>query len=168
MNNTLIIFIYTIILSFHDFHVTHTTLYYNNNTNSIEITIKVAIEDLERTLEELYNKKLQIGTTKEKRSALKIIDAYFQNNLKLFGNDEQYKFHWIGKEVSQNMHDIYLYFEIPNCNKNDKLENLKIENTIFFESILPQTNILLVEFQENNYNLTFSKDHKSKTLFFKN
>ena len=63
------IIVFTIFFSFnlfaHDYHLTHTTLYYNANTEQVEITIKVAIEDLERALEGRLKEKLKIGTVDE-------------------------------------------------------------------------------------------------------
>ena len=41
-----------ICFSLHNFHITHTTLHYNASKSAIEITIKVAAEDLERALED--------------------------------------------------------------------------------------------------------------------
>ena len=38
-------------LFLHDFHVSHTTLHYNKSEESIEITVRVAINDLEKTLQ---------------------------------------------------------------------------------------------------------------------
>ena len=71
MFNSIIYIAIPLIMSFHDFHVTHTTLYYNNNLENMEITIKVAIEDLELSLE---NKGLRIGTPKENKSTDEIIE----------------------------------------------------------------------------------------------
>jgi hypothetical protein len=48
--------------------VSHTTLYYNESTSSIEITSRIAIEDLEETLESINSTKLYIGDTKENKS----------------------------------------------------------------------------------------------------
>ena len=72
-----------IVLPFHDFHVSHTTLHYNTRQKSIEITVRVAIEDLEKTLELLKpsidfctqlaasnNRILFVGT---KRAASRVI-----------------------------------------------------------------------------------------------
>ena len=62
-------FVLSICLSqfFHNFHVSHTTLYYNESTSSIEITSRIAIEDLEETLESINSTKLYIGDVKEKQ-----------------------------------------------------------------------------------------------------
>jgi hypothetical protein len=121
----------------------------------MEITIKVAIEDLELSLE---NKELRIGTLNEKKSSEEIIKSYFKNHLKIYGNNKIIDYKWVGKEISDNLHDIYIYFEISNFNQNEKIKSLMLENTIFIETTHNQSNIVLIEFEDNDYNLTFTKD----------
>ena len=140
-------------MSFHDFHVTHTTLHYNNNLENMEITIKVAIEDLESSLE---NKELRIGTPKENKSTDEIIENYFNSHLNIYGDNDLINYHWVGKEISNNLHDIYIYFEIPNFTKFSKIKSLTLQNTIFIETTINQTNIVLIELEDTNYNLTSS------------
>ena len=142
-------------LSFHDFHVTHTTLHYNSDLENMEITIKVAIEDLELSLE---NIELRIGTLNEKKSSEEIIKNYIKNHLSIYGNNKIIDYKWVGKEISDNLHDIYLYYEISNFNQNDKIKSLILENTIFIETTHNQSNIVLIEFEDIDYNLTFTKD----------
>ena len=158
MTNPLLYLIFSLILHSHDFHITHTSINYNSDFESIEITMKVSIEDLERSLEDNNSEKLRLGTTKESKSAQRIITNYFNNHLRIFINDKLSKFQWVGKEIDNNLHDIYLYFEIPNCNKNGDIKVLTLENTIFLETELDQTNIVLIEFKESKFNLTFTKD----------
>ena len=165
MINNLLFINLLLTLTFHDFHVTHTTLFYNENHKSIEITIKVAIENLERSLENQYNEKLKIGTNKEKKISQKLIEKYFNDNLKLLTNKQKIKYQWVGKEISDNLHYIYLYFEIPNFHKKDNLEYIKIENTIFLDSAIDQTNIVLIDIEDKNYNLTFTKDNDTQIIF---
>tara|TARA_B100000795_G_C22696226_1_gene397701 strand:- start:256 stop:648 length:393 start_codon:yes stop_codon:yes gene_type:complete len=120
--------------------------------------MKVAIEDLERSLEINTYKKLRIGTKKEDKSAHKIITNYFDSHLRVLTNDKALQFQWVGKEIDDNLHDIYLYFEIPNCNQNGEIKTLTLENRIFLETELNQTNIVLIEFKDSKFNLTFTKD----------
>ena len=148
----------------HDFHITHTTLHYNSDLETIEITIKVPIEDLERSLESKDSEKLRIGTEKENQSVNKKIENYFIDRLKIYTNNKKSNFNWIGKELHNNLHDIYLYFEIPNCNKHGKIESIKLTNTIFLETVSHQNNIVLIEFNSSNFNLTFTKDHETQRI----
>lgn len=156
--NPLLYLLFSLLLPSHDFHITHTSLHYNSELESIEITIKVAIEDLERSLESTSSEKLRIGTNKENKSTQKIITNYFKNHLIIFTNDNFTNYKWVGKEIDNNLHDIYLYFEIPNCNQDGEIKSLNLENTIFLETELQQTNIVLIEFKDSNFNLTFTKD----------
>ena len=148
-------------LPFHDFHVTHTTLHYNSDLENMEITIKVAIEDLELSLE---NIELRIGTLNEKKSSEEIIKSYFKNHLNIYGNNKIIEYKWVGKEISDNLHDIYIYFEISNFNQHKKIKSLILENTIFIETTHNQSNIVLIEFEDNDYNLTFTKDFNSQKI----
>jgi hypothetical protein len=164
MINPLIYLVFSLFLPSHDFHITHTSLNYNSDSEAIEITMKVAIEDLERSLEINTSKKLRIGTTKEDKSAHRIITNYFDNHLRILTNDKPLKFQWVGKEIDNNLHDIYLYFEILNCNQNGEIKTLTLENTIFLETELNQTNIVLIEFKDSKFNLTFTKDKDIQKL----
>jgi DNA-dependent RNA polymerase auxiliary subunit epsilon len=155
------------ICSFHDFHMTHTTLYHNPSLGNVEVTVKVAIEDLERSLQNESSEKLGIGTEKENQLAEKLIPNYFNKHLILLINNEMIKYEYLGKEINKNLHDIYLYFEIRNLDKI-KINSINIENTLFLEISPNQTNIVLGEFHNQNFNLTFTKDLKKKKLILNN
>ena len=154
---------------FHDFHVTHTTFHYNDESKSMEITIKVAIEDLEKSIENKYSKKLDgLLETQEKKNIEKLIVEYFINNLTLSVDKNIQEYHWVGKELSNNLHDIYLYFEIPNYNKKENVESITIKNTLFLDLYSYQTNIVMIELIDRKYNLTFTTDNDIQTIFVNN
>ena len=164
MQHSLIVIIWSLFVSFHDFHVTHTTIYYNADKEAIEITVNVAIEDLERALEDQTAKKISIGTNAETESVDELIQAYFRQRLTLVPNNRLTHYQWVGKEVSQDLHNLYIYFEVIDCNQNGKIESLLIENSIFTDILPDQSNIVLVEFGDKSYNLTFSRALKRQEL----
>ena len=164
MQYSLIVIILSLFVSFHDFHVTHTTIYYNADKEAIEITVNVAIEDLERALEDQTAKKISIGTNTETESVDEHIQAYFRQRLMLIPNNRLTHYQWVGKEVSQDLHNLYIYFEVLDCNQNGKIESLLIENSIFTDILPDQSNIVLVEFGDKSHNLTFSRAHKRHDL----
>jgi len=166
MINNFFFLIVTLFLPFHDFHVTHTTFHYNDESKSMEITIKVAIEDLEKSIENKSTKKLDdLSNNQEHINSEKLILEYFRNNLTFSLLDNTKEFEWVGKETSNNLHDIYLYFEIPNFDKNENIESITIKNTLFLDLYDYQTNIVLVELPERKYNLTFTIDKDIQTIF---
>ena len=169
MINNFFFLIATLFFPFHDFHITHTTFHYNDESKSMEITIKVAIEDLEKSIKDKYPEKIDgILDTKEKKNIEKLIVEYFRNNLILLVDKNKQEYDWVGKESSNNLHDIYLYFEIPNYDINENIESIKIKNTLFFDLYSYQTNIALVEIIDRKYNLTFTVDNDFQTIFMNN
>ena len=166
MIKSLIFLILYTILPFHDFHVSHTTLHYNKAQESIEITVRVAIDDLEKTLETKSSGKLKLGSPKENISSNQYIKNYFDHHLQISINKKMTAYNWIGKEIAKDLHDVYLYFEITDCNSNGNIESIAIENTLFLESSHKQTNIVLIEFGDINYNLNFNKDYIRETIVF--
>ena len=166
MIKSLIFLILYTILPFHDFHVSHTTLYYNKAQELIEITVRVAIDDLEKTLETKSFGKLKLGSQKENKSSDQYIKNYFDHHLQISINKKMTAYNWIGKEIAKDLHDVYLYFEITDCNSNGNIESIAIENTLFLESSHKQTNIVLIEFGDINYNLNFNKDYIRETIVF--
>lgn len=160
--NKLLFIIISLLFSKHDFHVTHTTLHYNKVTKSIEITVKASIEDLEKSLNINNSKKLNFDYQQENKVLESLINQYVDNHLKLVINNNVKKYKWVGKELSYNLHDIYLYFEIPNFNKN--IESVTIENTLFLDLHSHQTNIVLIELKNKTYNLTFTSDNQIQTF----
>ena len=164
MIHSLIVIIWSLFVSFHDFHVTHTTIYYNADRESLEITVNVAIEDLERALEDQTAKKINIGTNAESESVDQLIEAYFRQRFTLAPNNHLIHYQWIGKEVSQDLHNLYIYFEILECNQNGTIESLLIKNSIFTDIFPEQSNIVLLEFGDKSHNLTFSRAIKRQEL----
>ena len=166
MINNFFFLIVTLFFPFHDFHVTHTTFHYNDESKSMEITIKVAIEDLEKSIENKSTKKLDdLSNYQENINSEKLILEYFRNNLTFSLTENTKEFKWVGKETSNNLHDIYLYFEIANFDKNENIESITIKNTLFLDLYDYQTNIVLIELQDRKYNLTFTKDKDIQTIF---
>ena len=164
MQHSLIVIIWSLFVSFHDFHVTHTTIYYHADKEALEITVNVAIEDLERALEDQTAKKISIGTNAETESVDQLIEAYFLQRLTIAPNNRLTNYQWVGKEVSQDLHNLYIYFEVLDCNQDGKIESLLIENSIFTDILPDQSNIVLVEFGDKSHNLTFSRAHKIQDL----
>ena len=164
MQHSLIVILWSLFVSFHDFHVTHTNIFYNADKESLEITVNVAIEDLERALEDQTAKEISIGTNVETESVDELIESYFRQRLTIAPNNRLTQYQWVGKEVSKDLHNIYIYFEVLNCNQNGKIESLLLENSIFTDFITDQSNIVLVEFGNNSRNLTFSHLEKRQNI----
>tara|TARA_B100001059_G_scaffold219275_1_gene240215 strand:+ start:297 stop:797 length:501 start_codon:yes stop_codon:yes gene_type:complete len=166
MQHSLIVILWSLFVSFHDFHVTHTNIFYNADKESLEITINVAIADLERALEDQIAKKISIGTNVETESVDELIESYFRQRLTIAPNNRLTQYQWVGKEVSKDLHNIYIYFEVLNCNQNGEIESLLLENSIFTDIQPEQANIVLFDFRNESRNLTFTRLQKRQNIVF--
>lgn len=150
--------------AFHDFHVTHTTLRYNSSTQDLEITIKVAIESLEAALEDRGAEALRLGAENEHASADAWIDAYINERLILSPDGEAVEMAWIGKEISTDLHDVYLYLEVAAFGEAGLPESMTVGNTLFTDILPDQANTVLLEFGALKRNLTLSKDNPRERI----
>lgn len=166
MQHSLIVILWSLFISFHDFHVTHTNIFYNADKESLEITVNVAIADLERALEDQTAKKISIGTNVETESVDELIESYFRQRLTIAPNNRLTQYQWVGKEVSKDLHNIYIYFEVLNCNQNGEIESLLLENSIFTDIQPEQANIVLFDFRNESRNLTFTRLQKRQNIVF--
>ena len=161
------VFLYILLFTFnllaHEYHVSHTTLFYNSNTKSIEITIKVAIEDLELSILENESKKIDLEDISESKQINKLISNYFNRHFKIFFDNILYEYNWVGKEFSDDFHDIYLYFEIRDFTHQE--QEISLNNSIFNTISLNQKNIVLIDFNKNKHNLIFTNDHKNQSVY---
>jgi hypothetical protein len=139
-------------------------VYYNESTRSIEITSRIAIEDLEESLETINSTKLYIGDTKENKSTDQLIKKYFSNHFKVFVDDKTLNYEWVGKEIGKGLHDVYLYFEILNPKPINEIESIKIENSLLLEKSKKQSNIVNIEFANKKLNINFTKDLRQKKI----
>ena len=106
-------------------------------------------------MEDQTAKKISIETNTENKQVDKLIEAYFYQRLIIAPNNHLTKYDWVGKELSMDLHNLYLCFEIPKCNQHGIIESLLIENNIFTDILPNQANIVLVEFGKINITLLF-------------
>lgn len=135
-----VLFIFTGYLSpatGHPTHVSLTTLYYNVETNSIEITMKLSTDDLEKALKLSNHEDLKLGSKNENPIADSLIYNYIiKKNTLVFDSSNIY-IGWVGKEVEYDI--IWCYLEITNVTP---FNWVTIENRVLFELFENQLNIV--------------------------
>jgi len=124
----------------HPFFLSITKIIHNPETEALEITIKLDVENLEQTLEDIHGERLFIGEKKEIESAEKHIETYLIQSFRLTVNGAEIEPYYLGKEVKNDV--TYLYLEVENV---PELNQLQLTNRLLLESGDPQTNIVRVK-----------------------
>jgi len=134
----------------HKFYVSVTNIQYSEEDNSLQITSRIFIDDLENVLEERYDVQLNLATEKESEEANFYIEKYMRSKLVLSADGKDRAFVFLGKKYDNDL--IICYLEIEEIDLPD-LKIIEIENDILTDMFEEQQNI--VHFRINGKKKSF-------------
>jgi hypothetical protein len=144
----------------HRYHTSLTRIDYNEKEKLVEITIQLFTHDLVPVLEKRSGKSIDLEKTPE---IDQIILEYLSQNFVLKNKKgEAQKLNWVGKELEVDT--AFVYIEIPST---ENLEGFWLQDTIFFESFVEQTNLVTARFDGKKADLLFVAGDKSKEISIK-
>lgn len=144
-------------LNLHRYHTSLTRMDYNKKDKVFEISIQLFTHDLLPTLEKRLKKSVNLEKNPETD---KILFGYLNEKFVLKNKQGSVKkINWIGKEIETDTVNVYL--EIP---FEENLEDLSLQNSIFFESFSEQTNLVVVRNTEKKYDLLFKVGDQFKAF----
>ena len=135
----------------HDYHSCLTEIQYNQKNQTIEVSIRVFTDDLEKALAKHFKlEKVTIDKTKAYQTQ---IETYIQKHFKVRNkNKDLIKGTYIGKDFENDATMIYIEFSAQKITAQ-----WQVANSIFTDIYYDQTNIVN----------TFYKTQKSTLLFTK-
>jgi hypothetical protein len=125
----------------HQFHISKTDVTFKPTEKSLQITMHIFIDDLEKSLEKQGITKLYIGTEKEKQEANSLIIKYLQSNFLIKLNNKAIAYDFLGKETSNDKQAIWVYLEAKNVKD---IKQIFVENKIITETYSDQKNIVQI------------------------
>ncbi len=125
----------------HQFHISKTDVTFKPTEKTLQITMHIFIDDLEKSLEKQGQTKLYIGTEKETKEANSLIIKYLQNNFFVKLNNKPITYDFLGKETSNDKQAIWVYLEVKNVKD---VKNMFVENKILTETYSDQKNIVQI------------------------
>jgi len=126
--------------SHHKFYVSLNQIDYNENSQALEITMKIFTDDLEYGIsgsEDFYG----LGTEREPGDADSLIFKYIKKNFKLIADGKAGQMVFVGKEVELDV--CWCYVEIENV---EPFTELYIANRMLTELYTEQVNIVNVSY----------------------
>jgi hypothetical protein len=125
----------------HQFHISKTDVTYKPTEKTLQITMHIFIDDLEKSLEKQGVTKIYIGTEKEKQEANSLIIKYLQSNFSIKLNNKALAYDFLGKETSNDKQAIWVYLEAKNVKD---VKQIFVENKIITETYSDQKNIVQI------------------------
>lgn len=121
----------------HDFHSSITQIDYDQESKSLQVTIRLFSDDLSAALVKAGAPEMELGTASEPPEANEYIESYLQERLKLTVNGKLVSFFYLGKEAQLDA--TWCYVEVEKVGNVRKLE---ITNTLLLDDFDDQTNLV--------------------------
>ena len=124
---------------FHPFYVSVTEIRQDPKTNTVQVSVRIFFDDLERALSNRYKTKVNILKPLNKKQTDLLIAAYVKNHLKLKGNNKDLNLSYSGYEIEEEA--AWCYFETQAI---EPLKSVSIQDDILFEQHREQINMIHV------------------------
>ena len=125
----------------HAFHISKTDMVFQPAEKSLQITMHIFIDDLEKGLENQGQSKLFVGTEREQKDVNSLIYNYLQNKFSIQLNGKKANYTWLGKEPTNDKQALWVYLEIKNIRD---IRNISVENRVLTELFDDQKNIVQI------------------------
>lgn len=143
----------------HKFHASLSHIEVNSSAGTVEVAIRVFVDDLEESLSRRAGRRVRIGATAgfDERAL-----ALVNESLKVeTAGGEGLEFKWIGKETSVDV--VWLYVEAP---ITGRLEGGRLENLLFFDQVVDQVNTVNVKEGKSRATFSFKTGDSARPLSF--
>ena len=127
----------------HPFYVSMTDINYNDNTRSLEISVRIFTDDLENTLRKYHKEKIDILHPASQEQMNSYVNDYIQQHLQMKVNDKTAALNFIGYE--QQSESIWTYFEVS---KVDKVNKVNIVNSLLHDYNTNQINMMHIKVKD--------------------
>lgn len=156
----LCLFVFLSLSSFavHKYYLSITHIEFIQKDETIQITMRLFIDDLQFELNNMNHNEIELGTDREPKHIDSIYADYTSKHFFIEVNEHPKNITFLGKEYVDDM--VVFYLEIL---KIQKINQLNIENTLLTNSFSEQENIVKLNINEELKSHILTKN-KSKAL----
>lgn len=121
----------------HDYYISTTQIDYIEETQSLQITSRLFLSDIESLLRQRYDTNITFGEELKPKNVDTYIESYLREKISVKINGEKVDFDFIGEEYDYDIMKCYL--EIQGVNS---INSFEITNKVLFDLIQEQQNII--------------------------
>ena len=140
----------------HKYYISMTKVEYKKESKTIQITMRIFIDDLQETLNKTYHKDIELALPNESKEIDSLIRNYIPNKFSIKINTYKKTATYLGKEYEDDA--VYLYLEVENI---ENIHSIEIKNSMLTELFSTQKNIikLIINDKKKTFILTKQKDN---------
>ena len=157
-----LVFVFLLSFSMHKYYVSITEISNNTQTNSLEISSRFFINDLNDALKNAYQKDYELGNETEDKAINDKLKLYFANHFQININDNWLPVTFIGKDFD-GYDVVYCYFEVKTP---AKIKQITIRNTTLMELFPEQENLIKLTINGVSKSVKLTKRQQEDSLKF--
>ncbi len=166
LRNTGVAFAWTLLLALtglgpaaHPFYLSVTDVEYLPEEQLLGVTIRVFTDDLETVLRAQGAPRLDLGSATEHPEANRRVATYLDSKLSWRLDNQPWTFHWLGKEVENDV--TFLYLE---ARQVARFPEIDLINRLFLETFDTQENIVHLHCAGNLTSARLNRDQPNGQL----
>ena len=145
----------------HKYYVSVTQIDFIPEKQSVQVTSRIFIDDLEKLLRERYDEKITLATKNESPKVNAYIEKYLKDKLKIKINNKESSLNFIGKQYDTDI--VKCYLEIEDIKT---IETIEISNQILFDIFSDQQNIIKTKINSQQKSIILIPQSSSGVLIF--
>ena len=127
--------------SFHNFYVSTTSIRFVPDEKSLQITTQVFLDDFESVLQQNGHEKTKLIPEVSQQEIDILVEDYLRKNITFKAQEKTIDFEFLGKVYKNDVLIAYMELKIDSIQSS-----LSIKNTIFFDYLPDQKNIIHFKF----------------------
>jgi hypothetical protein len=143
----------------HKFYMAIYQINYAPEKKMLQVTSRIFVDDLDKTLEKKYNKKFYLGTDKETAESIDFLKKYFAQNFTIKVNGQSKNMNFLSKEMDGDV--LVCYSSIKDISK---INSLEIYNSLLIDCFAEQQNIVHVTAFGTKKSFLFTENTTNQVL----
>lgn len=143
----------------HKHYISLTKIDFKKEKKVVQVTMKFFLDDIELALENRLQQPMELSTSDENKLADKYLETYIKQKFKIWINNEEISYTYLGKEYEHN--DVFFYLEVENI---EEITSIEIENSMLFETFGEQQNYVKLDIEGIQKTLILVKANAKEML----
>ena len=156
-----ILFSLTSLPSPHPLHVSIMQMDHNEETNTLEITLKAFVDDFELGLKDYSHTKVFLNDNEGNDSIDVIMEKFVRQMTSYKINGKTTELKWIGWELEKD--EVFIYYEIA---LTKKVKSISVQNDLLMNEYLDQVNIVHLKYIGKNKSFLLEEKKSEKAFEF--
>ncbi|MCF6213096.1 MAG: hypothetical protein L3J45_03625 [Flavobacteriaceae bacterium] len=145
----------------HKYYLSLTQIDYKPQEKTLQISMRLFIDDIEKSLESNFREKFNLDTPNELPKTNNYIAFYLNNHFRVTVNNKPTNYTFLGKEYENDI--VYFYIEIDSV---PPIKSIGVQNTILMNAFDSQKNIIKLNINNQKKTMLLNKSNDKDLLNF--